>query len=120
MVLDTTTFPRRVVVVGRDVVVVVVVVEDVPCVAVVIFLGVGLTVLCKVTGLGACVVVGTVVVVVVVVVGVEVVVTVVLAVVVGLGVVDFIRDIGGSNTGCFSSSPLSSSRFGGFLMSGSF
>lgn len=117
MVLDTTTFPRRVVVVGRDVVVVVVVVEDVvPCVAVVIVLGVGLTVLCKVTGLGACVVVGTVV----VVVGVEVVVTVVLTVVVGLGVVDFIRDIGGSNTGCFSSSPLSSSRFGGFLMSGSF
>jgi hypothetical protein len=75
-------------------------------------------VLCKVTGLGACVVVGTVVVVVGV--GVEDVVTVVLTVVVDLGVVDFMRDTGGSNTGCFSSSLLSSSRFGGFLMSGSF
>ena len=50
MVLDTTTFPRRVVVGGRDVVVV-------PCVAMVIVLGVGLTVLCVVIGLGARVVV---------------------------------------------------------------
>jgi len=57
---------------------------------------------------------------VVVVVGVEVVVIVVLTVVVDLGVVDFMRDIGGSNTGCFASSLLSSSRFGGFLVSGSF
>ena len=57
MVLDTTTFPRRVVVGGRDVVVVVVVVDVVPCVAMVIVLGVGLTVLCMVTGLGARVVV---------------------------------------------------------------
>jgi len=57
---------------------------------------------------------------VVVVVGVEVVVIVVLTVVIDLGVVDFMRDIGGSNTGCFSSSLLSSSRFGGFLVSGSF
>lgn len=56
----------------------------------------------------------------VVVVGVEVVVIVVLAVVVDLGVVDFMRDIGGSNTGCFSSSLLSSSCFDGFLVSGSF
>ena len=56
----------------------------------------------------------------VVVIGVDVVVIVVLTVVVGLGVVDFMRDIGGSNTGCFSSSLLSSSRFGGFLVSGSF
>jgi hypothetical protein len=57
---------------------------------------------------------------VVVVIGVEVVVIVVLTVVVDLGVVDFTRDVGGSNTGCFSSSLLSSSCFGGFLMSGSF
>jgi len=57
---------------------------------------------------------------VVVVVGVEVVMIVVLTVVVDLGVVDFMRDIGASNTGCFSSSLLSSSRFGGFLVSGSF
>jgi hypothetical protein len=57
---------------------------------------------------------------VVVVVGVEVVVIVVLTVVVDLGVVYFIRDIGGSNTGCFSSSLLSSSCLGGFLVSGSF
>ena len=56
----------------------------------------------------------------VVVIGVEVVVIVVLTVVVDLGVVDFTRDVGGSNTGCFSSSLLSSSCFGGFLMSGSF
>jgi uncharacterized membrane protein (Fun14 family) len=88
----------------------------VPCVAVVIVLGVGLTVLCMVTGLGARVVVRTVV----VVVGIEVVVIIGLTVVVDLGVVDFMRDIGGSYTGCFSSSLLSSSRFGGFLVSGSF
>jgi len=57
---------------------------------------------------------------VVVVVGVEVVVIVVLTVVVDLGVVGFMRDIGGSNTGCFSSSLLSSSCFDGFLVSDSF
>jgi hypothetical protein len=57
VVLDTTTFPRRVVVGGCDVVVVVVVVVVAPCVAMVIVLGVGLTLLSMVTGLGARVVV---------------------------------------------------------------
>jgi hypothetical protein len=58
VVLDTTTFPRRVVVGGRDVDVVVVVVGVVvPCVAMVIVLSVGLTVFCVVIGLGARVVV---------------------------------------------------------------
>jgi hypothetical protein len=52
--------------------------------------------------------------------GIEVVVIVVLIVVVNLGAVDFTRDIGGSYTECFSSSLLSPSRFGGFLISGSF
>ena len=56
----------------------------------------------------------------VIVVGVEIVVIVVLTVVVDLGVVDFMRDIGESNTGCFSSSLRSSSCFDGFLVSGSF
>jgi hypothetical protein len=57
MVLDTTTFPRRVVVVGRDVEVVVVV-EVVPCVVMMRRgLGVVLIVLGMVTGLGKCVVV---------------------------------------------------------------
>lgn len=53
MVLDTTTFPRRVVVVGRDVVVV----EVVPRVVVRGGFGVVLIVLGMVTGLGTCVVV---------------------------------------------------------------
>lgn len=53
-------------------------------------------------------------------VGVEVVVIVVRVVVVDLGVVDFTRDTGVSNTGCFSSSLLCSSCFDGFLISGSF
>lgn len=48
-------------------------------------------------------------------------VVVVLVVVVDFGVVVFRRDIGDTNTACFSSSsPISSSLFGGFLFPGSF